>query len=60
MDTQNILNRVKELRKQYNINQANNLLKSGWILLEIEQQIENDGSMVTAYILGRTEEEVEE
>lgn len=57
MDTQNVLNRVKEITKLYNINQVNKLLKSGWCLLEIEQQRDAiELCVVTGYILGRIEE----
>lgn len=57
MDTQNLLSRVKEVRKEYDIEQVNNLLKSGWILIELEQQIDNAGYTKTSYIMGRIEAE---
>jgi hypothetical protein len=56
-DQSSFLKQVKEISKQYNIDQVNKMLKSGWRLLSLEQQRDSiDLSMTTYYILGLIEE----
>jgi len=54
MDKQFLID-IKELAKLQDIPKVNALLKSGWLLLAIEQDRDTDGSISASYVLGRVE-----